>query len=64
MRVNVNTATAGELDALPRIGPVLAQRIIDHRRLEGEFRSLQDLVRVRGIGEKTIEELAPYVRFD
>lgn len=64
VRINVNTADAGLLDSLPRIGPALAARIIEYRNANGPFASLQDLVKVKGIGEKTVEELAPYVTFD
>lgn len=49
--VDLNTATAAELDALPGIGPVLAQRIVDHRTRNGPFRSVEDLRQVSGIGE-------------
>ncbi|MAY74778.1 MAG: hypothetical protein CMJ31_08730 [Phycisphaerae bacterium] len=61
--INVNLATAKELEALPRIGPVLAQRIVDHRNANGPFRSVRDMTAVKGIGEKTADGLAPYIRF-
>jgi competence protein ComEA len=48
--VDLNTATAAQLDALPGIGPVLAQRIVDHRTQDGPFRSVEDLRQVSGIG--------------
>lgn len=63
-RININTAGPAELDTLPRIGPALAQRIIDFRDANGPFRSLQDLERVSGIGPKTVERLAPHITFD
>ena len=62
-RVNINTATAGELQALPGIGATLAQRILEERASGGPFSSAQDLRRVRGVGPKTIEKLAPLIRF-
>ena len=63
-RINVNTANASELDALPGIGPAFAERIINERQ-NGAFKGLQDLQeRVSGIGVRTAERLAPYVRFD
>lgn len=58
--VNVNTATAEELEALPGIGPALAGRIVEHRETAGIFRDLQDLRQVRGIGEGKLEALAPF----
>lgn len=64
VRIAVNSASAAELQLLPRIGPVLAQRIIDDRAANGPYRSLSDLQRVRGIGPKTAEQLEALVRFD
>jgi competence protein ComEA len=61
--LNVNTATPAELEALPGIGPALAQRIVEYRSAMGPLRSLADLEKVRGIGPKTAARLAPYVTF-
>ncbi len=63
-RLNINTATRAELELLPRIGPALAQRIIDFREAEGPIRSLTHLTDVKGIGVRTAEALEPYIRFD
>jgi len=62
--INVNTASAAELELLPRIGPVMAQRIIEDRRANGPYESESDLDRVSGIGPKTLEKLSPLIRFD
>jgi len=59
-RINVNTADTRELQRLPRIGPVLAARIVAERA-RGTFRSVNDLRRVHGIGQKTVEHLRPFV---
>ena len=60
-QVNVNTATVAELQLLPRIGPALAQRIVEFRTANGPFKAPQELVRVKGIGERSFELLKPYV---
>ena len=60
-RVDVNRASAAELEALPGIGPALAQRIVADREVNGPFRRPQDLRRVAGIGEKTVAKLLPYI---
>jgi competence protein ComEA len=59
--VNLNTATAAELDGLPGIGPVLAQRIVDHRAREGTFGSVGQLEDVPGIGPAILEGLSDAV---
>lgn len=56
--INVNTATASELDALPGIGPVLADRIVADRDANGLYTSLDDLARVSGVGEAVVGALA------
>jgi competence protein ComEA len=60
-RVDLNTAGVAELDALPGIGPVLAQRIVDHRTRQGPFRSVVELDDVPGIGPAIAAELAELV---
>lgn len=60
-RVNINTATVEELMTLPGIGRELAQRIVDYRVLHGKFHSTADIILVDGIGEKTLQNLLPYI---
>ena len=55
--VNINTAVKQELMALPKIGPVTAERIIRFRDDFGPFQSIDDLVKIKGIGPKTLERL-------
>nr|WP_239176484.1 ComEA family DNA-binding protein [Actinoplanes octamycinicus] len=59
--VNLNTATLAELDSLPGVGPVLAQRILDARAAQGGFRAVSDLRRVDGIGDSRYEQLKDLV---
>ena len=59
--VNINTASAEQLQLLPRVGPALAKRIIEFRQANGPFKRVEELVAVRGIGEKSLEQLRPYV---
>lgn len=56
--VNLNSATAADLDALPGLGPVLAQRIVEHRERHGPFRSVEELDDVPGIGPAIAADLA------
>lgn len=60
-RVNLNTADVSALDTLPRIGPAIAQRIIDWRDEHGRFTSVEDLLAVPGIGEKMLAALRDLV---
>lgn len=59
--VNINTASAEELQTLPNIGPQKAQAIIDYRTEHGNFTSLDDLKNVSGIGEKILDGLKQYL---
>ena len=60
-KVNINSADAGQLALLPRVGPSVAQRIIDYRKQNGPFKKAEDLMLVQGIGEKTYQLIKPYV---
>ncbi|MFI6097514.1 helix-hairpin-helix domain-containing protein [Lentzea sp. NPDC051213] len=60
-KLNLNAATAAELDALPGVGPVTAQRIIDHRTRKGPFASVDQLREIDGIGDSKLAKLADLV---
>ena len=62
-QLNLNTATTGELENLPQIGPAMAQRIVELRRQlpNKQFTNLYQLQHVRGIGSKTIITIAPFL---
>ena len=55
--VNINTASAADLETLPGIGPVLAARIVAYREENGPFRAPEELSRVKGIGDAKLEEI-------
>ena len=59
--VNINTADTLQLAYLPRVGPSLAQKIVDYRKKSGAFKTAEDLMLVPGIGEKSFQLLRPYV---
>ncbi|GLY90051.1 hypothetical protein Airi02_079800 [Actinoallomurus iriomotensis] len=60
--IDLNSATAGQLDQLPGVGPVLAQRIVDYRTQHGGFRSVDELRQVSGIGEAKFADVKGLVR--
>lgn len=60
-QVDLNQATLSDLEALPGIGPKLAQRVIEHRDEHGPFHSVDDLRQVKGIGRKKFDRLRPHV---
>ena len=62
LSVNINTAGEAELVKLPRIGPAIAKRIIAFRKINGPFKSIEDLQQVKGIGKKTINNIKPYLQ--
>ena len=60
-RIDLNTATAADLETLPGVGPVLAARILDYRAAYGPFRAVEELLNVSGIGEKKLEAIRSLV---
>jgi len=59
--ININTASERELQKLPRIGPSKAQLIVEYRNTRGKLNSIDELLEVKGIGEKTLEKLKPFI---
>jgi competence protein ComEA len=55
--VNLNTATAAQLESLPGIGPKTAERIVEYREKNGNFKKIEELMNVKGIGEKSFLKL-------
>lgn len=63
-RINLNTATQAELELLPGIGPALAKRILEYRSSKGRFSSVEEVDKVKGIGEKTMARIRPLVKVE
>ena len=59
--ININSADAVLLAKLPQVGPKMAQRILDYRKSSGGFKRVQDLMKVKGIGEKVFAKLQPLI---
>uniref|UniRef100_A0A7V5XHI2 Helix-hairpin-helix domain-containing protein n=1 Tax=Thermodesulfobacterium geofontis TaxID=1295609 RepID=A0A7V5XHI2_9BACT len=60
-KIDINQATAEELEKLPGIGPKIAKNIIEYREKNGPFKSIEELLRVKGIGPKKLEQLKKYL---
>jgi len=61
-KIHLNQATASELDSLPGVGPVIAERIVSYREENGPFESIEDLLDVPGIGEAKLADLRDHVQ--
>lgn len=60
-KIDLNQANLADLTRLPRVGPVLARRIIEWRQENGPFKRIDELKKVKGIGQKTFEKISPYI---
>jgi comEA protein len=60
-QVNLNTASAADLERLPGVGPAMAARIVEYRQKNGNFKKIEDLMNVKGIGEKSFLKLKPQI---
>lgn len=61
-QVNINTADQATLTSLPGIGPKTAKAITDHRKKNGSFSSVEELLEIKGIGEKKLEKIRPHIK--
>jgi competence protein ComEA len=61
-RVNINSASVEELRRLPGVGPILASRVVEHRRRHGLFKRAQDIIIVRGMSAKLYRRIAHLIR--
>jgi competence protein ComEA len=60
-RINLNTATQAELESLPGIGPVIAKRIVEYREANGPYQSIEDLLKVEGVGPALVDKIRDLV---
>ncbi len=56
-KVNINTATQEQLETLPGVGPAIAKKIIEHRSKVGKFSKIEEIINVKGIGEKKFQQM-------
>jgi len=62
--LDLNSATPQQLELLPGVGPSTAQAIVDFRTKSGRFQRVEDLLAIRGVSQRKLDELRPYVRVD
>ena len=62
--VGLNSSSAEQLEQLPGVGPVMAERILEFRNANGPYKKIEDLLKVRGIGDRTLTKLRPLVKLD
>ncbi len=60
-KMNINTASVEELRGLPGVGKTVAERIVSYREANGPFKSPEDLIKVKGIGQKKLEKILPLI---
>ncbi len=60
-KINQNQASPKDLEALPEVGPKLAEKIVQNRQKEGKFHKIEDLMRVKGVKDKKFEKIKPFV---
>ena len=61
-KIDINSASVLELQKLPQIGAAVAQRIVDYRKKHGKFSKIEEIMKVKGIGEKTFLKIKPLIR--
>ncbi len=62
VQISINEAAISELVNLPGIGPSIAQRIVEYRDVNGKFKKLEDVKKVKGIGDKLFQKILPYIK--
>ncbi len=61
-QISINNADENDFEALPGIGPALARRIIEYREKNGNFKTISDLKKVKGIGENLFKKIEPFIK--